>query len=404
MSDARSAAGIKSLFFKHLGQTTQFPVALHIAKAEGHYLIDSEGKKYLDLISGISVSNIGHCHPRVVEAVKKQAETYMHTMVYGEYIQNPQVELAYALHKATHPSLEMAYLVNSGAEAIEGAMKLAKRYTGRPEILYCRYSYHGSTQGALSVMGGEEFKQGFRPLIPGCRMIEFNSFEDLKYITRKTAAVITEVVQSESGYIPAEEAWLQEIRKRCDQTGALMILDEIQTGFGRTGELFGFQKAEVIPDILVLAKGLGGGMPIGAFMAGRTLMMSLTENPILGHITTFGGHPVSAAAALVTLQIITENRLWENALRIEKTLRSVLQHPMIHKITGVGAMLAIELTDFETVLKVIGHCMKEGLLIDWFLFNNKSLRLSPPLTLTNEEMHRAAEILLHALDTVQTAS
>ncbi|GCD77839.1 aspartate aminotransferase family protein [Thermaurantimonas aggregans] len=403
MSDTRSAASVKSLFFKHLGQTTQFPVALHIAKAEGHYLIDSEGKKYLDLISGISVSNIGHCHPRVVEAVQKQVETYMHTMVYGEYIQNPQVELAHALHQATNPSLEMAYLVNSGAEAIEGTMKLAKRYTGRPEIIYCRHSYHGSTQGALSVMGGEEFKQAFRPLIPGCRMIEFNNFDDLKHITKKTAAVITEVVQSESGYVPADVAWLTEIRKRCDQTGALLVLDEIQTGFGRTGALFGFQKVGIVPDILVLAKGMGGGMPIGAFMAPRKLMMSLTENPILGHITTFGGHPVSAAAALATLQVVTENRLWENAFHIEKTFRSLLRHPMIHNISGVGAMMAIELSDFDTVLKVIGICMKNGLLIDWFLFNNRSLRVSPPLTLTDNEMKRAAEILLHALDTVQTA-
>ncbi|MFN4298355.1 MAG: aspartate aminotransferase family protein [Thermaurantimonas sp.] len=403
MSDARSSTSVKSLFFKHLGQTSQFPVALHIIKAEGHYLIDSEGKRYLDLISGISVSNIGHCHPRVVEAVKKQAETYMHTMVYGEYIQNPQVDLAHYLHRATHPSLEMAYLVNSGAEAIEGAMKLAKRYTGRPEIIYCRHSYHGSTQGALSIMGGEEFKQAFRPLIPGCRMIEFNNFDDLKHITKRTAAIITEIVQSESGYVPADVAWLTELRNRCDLTGTLLVLDEIQTGFGRTGALFGFQKVGIVPDILVLAKGMGGGMPIGAFMASRKLMMSLTENPILGHITTFGGHPVSAAAALATLQVVVENRLWENALHIEKTFRSLLHHPMIQKISGVGAMLALELSDFDTVLKIINICMKEGLLIDWFLFNNRSLRISPPLTLKDDEMKRAAEILLHALDTVQTA-
>lgn len=403
MTSKPSSSGIKSLFLSHLAQTTQFPLALHIAKAEGHYLIGADGKKYLDLISGISVSNIGHCHPKVVEAVKRQSELYMHTMVYGEYIQNPQVELAVTLHQATHPTLEMTYLVNSGAEAIEGAMKLAKRYTGRPEIIYCRHSYHGSTQGALSIMGSEAFKQAFRPLIPGCRMIEFNNFDDLRHISSKTAAVVTEVVQSESGYIPAKAEWLSEIRNRCSQTGTLLILDEIQTGFGRTGAMFGFQRVDILPDILVMAKGMGGGMPIGAFMASRQLMLSLSENPILGHITTFGGHPVSAAAALANLNVITESKLWKNASRIEDIFRHRLKHPLIHGISGTGAMLAVELDDFDTVQAVIHICIQEGILVDWFLFSNRSIRIAPPLTLEDNEAHSAADTLLYALDRVQPA-
>ncbi|MFN3951749.1 MAG: aspartate aminotransferase family protein [Thermaurantimonas sp.] len=403
MSDDKVASGVKRLFYSHLAQTTRFPLALHIARAEGHYLIGQNQEKYLDLISGISVSNIGHCHPRVVEAVKRQAETYMHTMVYGEFVQNPQVELALELHRHTHPSLEMTYLVNSGAEAIEGAIKLAKRYTGRPDVVYCRHSYHGSTQGALSVMGSEEFRQAYRPLIPGGRMIEFNNPDDLQYISRRTAAIITEVVQSESGYIPAQTDWLKEVRRRCTQTGTLFILDEIQTGFGRTGHLFGFQRAGVVPDILVLAKGMGGGMPIGAFMAPRKIMLSLTENPILGHITTFGGHPVSAAAALANLQVIIESRLWERASLIETEFRKQLKHPMIHKISGLGAMLSVELESFSAVQSVITSCLQNGILTDWFLFNNRSLRLSPPLTLSIEEVKRASEILLSALGTLQPA-
>lgn len=404
MSDDKVASGLKRLFYTHLAQTTQFPLALHISKAEGHYLIGHDQKKYLDLISGISVSNIGHCHPRVVEAVKHQAETYMHTMVYGEFIQNPQVELAVELHRLTHSSLEMTYLVNSGAEATEGAIKLAKRYTGRPEILYCSHSYHGSTQGALSIMGSEEFKQAYRPLIPGCRMIEFNNHEDLKYISRRTAAIVTEVVQSESGYIPAQIDWLTEIRNRCTETGTLLILDEIQTGFGRTGHLFGFQGVHVIPDILVLAKGMGGGMPIGAFLAPRRIMLSLTENPILGHITTFGGHPVSAAAAIANLKVIFENRLWERATFIETEFRKRLKHPMIHNISGLGAMLAVELESFSIVQSAIEMSLEKGIIIDWFLFNNRSLRLSPPLTITIEEIQYASNSILEVLDRLQTAN
>lgn len=403
MTEERISAGIKRLFYSHLAQTTPFPLALNIERAEGHYLFGTNKKKYLDLISGISVSNIGHCHPRVVEAVKRQAETYMHTMVYGEFVQNPQVELAVELHKLTHPSLEMTYLVNSGAEAVEGAIKLAKRYTGRPEILYCRNSYHGSTQGALSVMGGEDFKTAFRPLIPGCRMIDFNNAEDLKFISKRTAAVITEVVQSESGYIPAHPDWLREIRSRCTRAGALLILDEIQTGFGRTGHLFGFQALDVVPDILVLAKGMGGGMPIGALMAPRKVMLSFAENPILGHITTFGGHPVSASAALANISVIIENRLWDRAIEIETTFRKRLKHPMIHKVSGRGAMLSVELDSFSVVQKVIEICMEEGILIDWFLFNNSSLRLSPPITLETDEIMWASDVILRALDRVQTA-
>lgn len=390
--------GIRALFYSHLAQTSPSPLALHIVRAEGHYLFDESGRRYLDLISGISVSNIGHCHPRVVEAVSRQASTYMHTMVYGEYIQNPQVQLAEALHRYTHASLDMVYLTNSGAEATEGAIKLAKRFTARPEIVYCRHSYHGSTQGALSIMGGEEFKQAYRPLIPGCRMIEYNNYEDLRYITTRTAAVITEVVQSESGYIPADPNWIAEIRQRCSSTGALLILDEIQTGFGRTGQLFGFHRLNVVPDILLLAKGMGGGMPIGAFLAPREIMLSLAENPILGHITTFGGHPVSSAAALANIEIIVEGRLWEAAPVIEARFRSKLRHPLIQRITGIGAMLAVHLTDFRTVQQTIEYCLERGLIIDWFLFNPTSLRISPPLTLTLEEVDYAVQVILEALE------
>lgn len=390
--------GIRALFYNHLAPTSPSPLALHIVSANGHYLYDADGVRYLDLISGISVSNIGHCHPRVVEAVSRQASTYMHTMVYGEYIQNPQVLLAEALHQHTHPTLEMVYLTNSGAEATEGAIKLAKRYTARPEILYCRYSYHGSTQGALSLIGGEEFKQAYRPLIPGCRMIEYNNYDDLSHITRRTAAVITEVVQSESGYIPADPQWLAEIRHRCTSTGALLILDEIQTGFGRTGRLFGFQQYNFVPDILLLAKGMGGGMPIGAFMAPRSIMLSLTQNPILGHITTFGGHPVSAAASLANLQVVVEGRLWEAAPIIEARFRSQLQHPLIQRITGMGAMLAVHLPDVDIVQQTIQYCLANGLIIDWFLFNPNSLRISPPLTLTLDEIDFAAQTIIEALE------
>ncbi len=387
----------RQLFLSHLAQTTDFPLSLEIVKAEGSWLFDKKGKRYLDLISGISVSNVGHRHPKVVEAIKNQIDQYMHLMVYGEYIQAPQVKLAQKLTEVLGHGLDSVYFVNSGSEAIEGAMKLAKRATGRSEILSMKNAYHGSTQGALSVIGSEDFKRAYRPLLPMTRSFGFNSPEIIKEITTKTAAVMVEPVQGEAGYFPPSPGYLKSLRKRCDETGTLLIFDEIQTGFGRTGKLFAFQQEDVVPDILTMAKGMGGGMPIGAFVARKELMDHLKENPILGHITTFGGHPVSCAASLTCLEVILQEGLAEGVERKSQLFKDLLVHPGIGEVRGRGLMLAIQLDTFETVQKVIEYCLNHGVITDWFLFCDSAIRLSPPLNISDEDIHQACKVIMGGL-------
>lgn len=372
-------------------------MALEIVSAQGVYLNGANGKQYIDLISGISVSNIGHCHPLVVEAVSKQAATHMHLMVYGEYVQSPQVQLATALCEILPDQLNTVYFTNSGSEATEGALKLAKRYTGKSELISFTNAYHGSTQGALSVMGAEEFKTSFRPLLPGTKILSFNSESDLGQISAQTACVIVEPVQGEAGVIAASRAFLKKLRSRCDEMGALLIFDEIQSGFGRTGTMFAFERYEVKPDILLLAKGMGGGMPIGAFVASQAIMSSLTSDPVLGHITTFGGHPVSCAAALANLKVIKENRLWERASIIERILKEELVHPAIKELRCCGALAALDLGSEEKNMQAIQKCIESGVVVDWFLFNSHSMRIAPPLTITDEELKKACQVILQVL-------
>jgi acetylornithine/N-succinyldiaminopimelate aminotransferase len=369
----------RQLFLQNMAQTSDTPLMLEIVKAEGVYLYDVNGKKYLDLIAGISVSNVGHCHPKVVEAVQNQAAKFMHTMVYGEFVLNPQTALATFITDLLPESLNSVYFVNSGTEATEGAMKIAKRYTGRSEIISCKQAYHGSTQGALSILGDEYFKRNYRPLLPNTRLIQYNNWEDLDAITCRTAAVFMEVVQAEAGVILPEKGYLAAVRKKCNDTGTLLVIDEIQTGCGRTGKMFGFEHSGVIPDILLLAKGLGGGMPIGAFIANKKVMEVIKEQPILGHITTFGGHPVSCAAALVSLKVIVEEKLHESVAEKAKRFEQRLQHPKIKKLHQAGLMMALYVEDFETVQKIISSCLHAGLITDWFLFANDCIRIAPPL-------------------------
>lgn len=391
-------ASTKQLFFANLAQTTDFPLALEMDRAEGVTIWDTEGKPYIDLISGISVSNIGHRHPKVVKAIKEQVDKHMHLLVYGEYIQGPQVQLAKAITDALGHGLSSVYLVNSGSEAIEGAMKLAKRFTGRRNIVAFDKAYHGSTQGALSIIGEEEFRRGYRPLLPGITHIPFNSEEGFHHINEHTAAVFVETVQGEAGYHPPHSGFLQALRDRCDEVGALLVFDEIQAGFGRTGSLFAFEQEEVYPDIVTLAKGMGGGMPIGAFVSKKHIMDSLKENPILGHITTFGGHPVSCAASLASLEAIQEGELWKNATNGEKLFRKLLVHPLIKEVRGRGYMLAVQLDTFERIQKVIEYCLKNGVITDWFLFNDTALRLSPPLIISDEEIEMSCKVILEGIE------
>lgn len=388
----------RQLFLQHVAQTSDMPLMLEIDLAEGMYLYDQNGKPYLDLIAGIGVSCLGHCHPRVVAAVKEQSEKYMHTLVYGEFVLAPQVQLASLLAAQLPNPLDSVYFVNSGSEATEGAMKLAKRYTGRAEIIACRNAYHGSTQGAASLMHPTTFTQAFYPLLPGIRHIEYNCEEDLEKITGQTAAVILETVQAEWGVRPPEGDYLKQLRRRCDETGTLLVLDEIQVGYGRTGSLFAFQQYGIVPDILLLAKGMGGGMPIGVFVAPREVMQSLTHDPVLGHITTFGGHPVSCAAGLATLQTLLEEGWVGQVKAKEQLFRSQLRHPAIREVRSAGLLMAVELADFATVRKVILHCLDQGLVTDWFLFNDRSLRIAPPLIISEEQITRACEIILEGID------
>jgi acetylornithine/succinyldiaminopimelate/putrescine aminotransferase len=388
----------RQLFLLNTAQTSPFPRLLEIERAEGMYLYDHTGKKFMDLVSGFAVSNIGHRHPRVVQAIKDQADKYLHLTVYGEYVQSPQVKLAEKLSSILPKPLSAVYFVNSGAEATEGAMKLAKRYTGKSELIACRNSYHGSTQGALSVMGNEYYKQAYRPLLPGIRFIEFNEVADLEHIGAETAAVIIETIQGEAGVQVPDLGYMTALRKRCDQTGTLLILDEIQTGFGRTGKLFGFENFNISPDILLLAKGMGGGMPIGAFISSHEIMSALKENPILGHITTFGGHPVSCAAGLANLEVILEENLINDVEIKESLFKKYLQHPEIKEIRGKGLMLSIQLSSFKQVEYVSNYCSDKGIIIDWFLHCDTAMRIAPPLIISEEEIKIACTIVLEALD------
>ncbi|PHK97971.1 aspartate aminotransferase family protein [Neolewinella marina] len=373
-------------------------MALEIAGGEGVYLIDTAGKRYLDLIAGIGVSALGHNHPAVVEAVQRQAATYMHTLVYGEFILSPQVELATLLCAQLPPELDNVYFTNSGTEATEGAMKLAKRYTGRAEFVAATHAYHGSTQGAASLMWPKDFTQAFHPLLPGITHLEFNDDAGLDRITEHTAAVILETVQAEWGLRTPRPEWLQAVRRRCDETGALLILDEIQAGMGRTGTLFAFEQYGVVPDILLLAKGFGGGMPLGAFVARREVMQTLTANPVLGHITTFGGHPVSCAAGLATLRTLVERpELIASVKEKEALFRRRLVHPRIRDVRSAGLWMAVELADFSEIQWTIAGCLERGLVTDWFLFNERSLRIAPPLTISEEEIEWACGVILEAL-------
>jgi putrescine aminotransferase len=388
----------RSLFLSHLAQTSNTPLSLEIAKASGVYMYTPEGQEIMDLISGIAVSNVGHCHPKVVKAVQEQAETYMHLMVYGELIQSPQVNLAQALCKTLPEPLDRVYFVNSGSEAIEGALKLAKRYTGKTNIFSCVNAYHGSTHGALSIMGNEYFKQAFRPPLPGIQHIRFGVEEDLTQIDTHTAAIVIEAIQGEAGVVEATKHYFQGLAQRCQETGTLLIVDEIQTGFGRTGSFWAFEELGITPDIVVCAKGMGGGMPISAFISRTEIMQTLTENPFLGHITTFGGHPVCCAASLATLKVILENNLHHQAKEKGLLFRTTLQHKAIHEIRGKGLMMAVELGDAAIVQKTIASALKKGLLTDWFLFKDTALRIAPPLIITEEEIKKACTILLESLD------
>lgn len=388
----------RQLFLLNTAQTSQFPRSLEIERAEGMYLYDREGIRYMDLVSGFAVSNTGHRHPEVVKAIKDQVDKYLHLTVYGEYIQAPQVRFAEKLASVLPPTLSSVYFVNSGAEATEGAMKLAKRYTGRSGIIACKNSYHGSTQGALSVMGNEYYKQAYRPLLPGISFIEFNNPLDLEQITTETAAVILETIQGEAGIRVPDADYMQKLRKRCDETGTLIILDEIQTGFGRTGKMFGFEHFSITPDILLLAKGMGGGMPVGAFISSKDIMSSLQENPILGHITTFGGHPVSCAAGLANLNVILDEKLMDEVPAKESLFRTCLKHPQIREIRGKGLMLCIQLDTFEQVEKVSKHCIEQGIIIDWFLHCDTALRIAPPLIISEAEIRTACQVIVEAID------
>ena len=388
---------LRQLFLNHVAQTSPAPLALEIIKAEACELTDVSGKKYIDLIGGISVANVGHRHPRVIEAIKHQADAYLHVMVYGEFVQSPQVRYAKALTTLLPASLNSVYFTSSGAEAVEGAMKLAKRATGRTEIVAFKNSYHGSTQGALSIIGDEYWRAAYRPLLPDVQHLTYNSFEELERITERTACVIAETVQAEAGILPPQDGWLQALQNRCKEVGALFILDEIQAGFGRTGKLWGFEHFDVVPDVLLLGKALGGGLPLGAFIADREVMNHLTDNPVLGHITTFGGHPLCCAAGLAAFSALIEEKMVDTVGKNERLFKSLLHHSMIRSINSFGLWMAIEFQNFGQCKGVIDYCIEGGVLTDWFLFNAHSLRISPPLVITEAEIRQACHIICQAL-------
>ena len=387
----------RELFLLNVAQTSNFPLLLEIQKAEGIYLYDTTGKKYIDLISGISVSNVGHRHPKVVEAIKDQLDKYMHLMVYGEYVQAPQALLAQKLCSLLPTSLSSVYFVNSGSEAVEGAMKLAKRYTKRHKIISCIDSYHGSTQGALSIGGNEKLKQNFRPLIPGTERIRFGNFEDLQRIDQETAAIFIETVQGESGVKIANNEYFEALRFRCSEVEALLIFDEIQCGFGRTGKFWAFEYYNIVPDILLCAKSMGGGLPLGAFISSPEIMSVLKENPILGHITTFGGNPVCCAASLATIEVLTERELLNDVEAKADLFLELLKHPLIVDKRNKGLMMALEFKNFSILKKVIDCAIEKGVITDWFLFCDNAMRIAPPITITFDQIHESCTLILDAL-------
>ncbi len=387
----------RQIFLEHQAQTSPSPLLLEIVSAKGIYMTDVNQKTYIDLISGIGVSAVGHCHPHIVKAVQDQAEKYMHLMVYGEYVQTPQTLLAQKLASLLPQNLDCSYFVNSGSEAIEGALKLAKRYSGRTELISFENAYHGSSHGALSIMGSEEFKNAYRPLLPDTRILKYDDEQEFKHITSKTAAVIIEPIRGESGAMVPAINYLQNLRKHCSEHGVLLIFDEIQCGMGRTGKMFAFEHYNVVPDILLLAKGLGGGMPIGAFISSKELMQVLTHTPVLGHITTFGGHPVNCAAALACIEIIETEKLISDIDEKEDILKKMLQHPKIKSLSGKGLMWAVEFENFEQNKKIIDRCIAKGVITDWFLFAPHKLRIAPPLVISKEELQNALQIILDCI-------
>ena len=397
----------RQLFFNHIAQTSCFPLALEIDHAEGVYMHGTNQKRYLDLISGIGVSNVGHRHPRVLDSIYKQLDKHMHLLVYGEYIQGTQVQLATALTQTldiqvSQPSpwglIDNVYFTNSGTEAVEGALKLAKRFTRRAEFISCINAYHGATQGALTLSGAEHFKRSFRPLLPSVKQIRHGLIDDIEKITYKTAAVIIEIIGGESGVrVPTKEFFVA-LRERCTEVGALLILDEVQTGFGRTGSFWAFEQYGIYPDILLSAKGMGGGMPIGAFMASQEVMKVLKTNPILGHITTFGGHPVSCAASLAALNVTLDENLAYGAIEKGELFKSLLSHPKIKEVRGTGLMLAAEMTSFEKLKVAIDKCIENGVVTDWFLFCDNSMRIAPPLIITDDQIKEGCKVILDVLD------
>lgn len=388
-------------FFKYQAQTSPHPLAMEVSHAKGSYIYDKSGKGYLDFVAGVSACSLGHCHPKVIEAVKTQLDKYLHVMVYGEYAQEPAVELSRFIAEHLPEPLDTTYLVNSGTEAIEGSLKLARRYTGRSEIIAAKNCYHGNTMGSLSLMDYEERKKPFLPLIPDVKHIQFNDEADLSQITENTAAVILETIQGGAGFIQPTNDYLQKVQKRCNKVGAVFILDEIQPGIGRTGKLFGFENYNCQPDIVVTGKGLGGGLPIGAFTASKEMMYTLSDNPKMGHITTFGGNPVIAAAALATLKEVTSSNLMTEVLEKEKLVRQHLQHKHIKDIRGKGLMLAAITEYADTTNQVILKSQEEGLILFWLLFEPKAIRITPPLTISNEELIKGCKIITSILDSVQ---
>ena len=387
-------------FFKYQAQTSPYPLALEVSHAKGSYVYDTQGNAYLDFVAGVSACTLGHQPQRVNDAIKKQLDTYSHVMVYGEYAQHPATELCKLLADNLPYPLTKTYLVNSGTEAIEGALKLARRVTGRSQLISCHNAYHGNTMGSMSVMGFEERKQIFRPLIPDVDFITFNNEADLEKITTKTAGILLETIQGGAGFIEPQNDFLKKVRQRCDEVGALMLLDEIQPGFGRTGKLFGFQNYDVIPDVVVMGKGMGGGMPVGAFTAAASMMDLLSHDPKLGHITTFGGHPVIAAACLATLQELTETELMAQTLEKEQLFRSLLIHPLIKEIRGRGLMLAAMTETPEITNEIVLRCHKRGLILFWLLFEGCAVRITPPLTISEDEIRKGCAILHDVLEEI----
>ncbi|MDV3826704.1 aspartate aminotransferase family protein [Elizabethkingia anophelis] len=389
---------MKQEFYKYQAQTTQFASGFEVERAEGSYIYGKDGKAYLDFVAGVSANTLGHSHPKIVQAIKEQTDKYLHVMVYGEYAQEKPVALCQLLADATPAPLEVTYLVNSGAEAIDGALKLAKRYTGREEIISFKDSYHGNTHGALSVSGNETHKREYRPLLPMINFIGFNEEKDLEQITEKTAGVIVETIQGAAGFIMPENDFFIKLKRRCEDVGALLILDEIQPGFGRTGKLFAFEHFGIVPDILVMGKGMGGGVPVGAFMASTEIMQTLSHSPKLGHITTFGGNPLIAAASHATLSEVLESGVMDKMYRKEQLFRELLVHPKIKKINGMGLMLAVDLGTPEYCLDVAKRCMENGLIVFWQLYKNNYMRITPPLIITDEEIKKGCKIIIDALN------